>query len=219
MTRLLAIARNAFVETIRQPIFGVLILLTFLVLVLDVPLSSWTMGRGQAEYRSTDQQMLLSLGLSQLLISGLWISAFSAAGVLSREIEDRTVLTVVSKPVPRAVLVLGKYVGVAAALIAAYYLCSLAFLMTVRHGVMPTASDKPCSRATSQTPLWKVSVIEPIVLLSEMLSVAATMPASVTRQAFLRMSISAGLLTLRNSYISDVLSTNATSGLARFKTA
>ncbi|KPK84911.1 MAG: hypothetical protein AMJ81_04555 [Phycisphaerae bacterium SM23_33] len=142
MNRLFAIARNAFFETIRQPIYGVLIFLTFLVLVLDVPLSGWTMGAGQAEYKKTDQQMLVNLGLSTLLVSGLLVSAFSAAGVLSREIEDRTVLTVVSKPVPRAVLVLGKYVGVAAALAVAYYLCSLAFLMTVRHGVMPTVSDK-----------------------------------------------------------------------------
>jgi len=142
MIRLLAIARNAFVETVRQPIFAVLIFLTLVVLVLDVPLSSWTMGAGKAEYKRTDQQMMVNLGLSTLLLSGLLVSAFSAAGVLSREIEDRTVLTVVSKPVPRAVLVLGKYVGVAGALALAYYLCALVFVMTVRHGVMPTAADK-----------------------------------------------------------------------------
>ncbi|OPX24091.1 MAG: hypothetical protein B1H04_02850 [Planctomycetales bacterium 4484_123] len=141
MTRLLAIARNAFVETIRQPIFGVLILLTFTMLVLDVPLSAWTMGEGKAEYKKTDQQLLINLGLSSLLLSGLFISAFGAAGVLSREIEDRTVLTVISKPVRRAVLVLGKYLGVSAALVVAYYLCSLVFLMTVRHGVKPAVSD------------------------------------------------------------------------------
>ncbi len=141
MTRLFAIARNAFIETIRQPIYVVLILVTFGVLVLDLPLSGWTMGTGMGDFRQTDQQMMINLGLSTLLVSGLFIAAFSAAGVLTREIEDKTILTVVSKPVARPMVVLGKFLGVAGALVVAYYLCSLVFLMTVRHKVMPTASD------------------------------------------------------------------------------
>ncbi|MDY7009505.1 MAG: ABC transporter permease subunit [Planctomycetota bacterium] len=139
--KLFAIARNAFIEAIRQPVYGVLILVTFTVLVLDLPLSTYTMGEGIAEYQKTDQQMLVNLGLSTLLISGLLIAVFSASGVLSREIEDKTILTVVSKPVPRPMVVLGKFVGVAAAILVSFWLCSLVFLMTVRHKVMPTASD------------------------------------------------------------------------------
>ncbi len=142
MTRLLAIARNAFVEVIRQPIFGLIIVLTMAALVLDVPLSSWTMGGETAEYKKTDQQLLINLGLSTLLMSGLFVSAFGAAGVVSREIRDRTILTVVAKPLPRGTVVIGKYLGVAGAVAAAYWLCSLVFLMTVRHGVMPTATDR-----------------------------------------------------------------------------
>ena len=139
--KLLAIARNAFIEATRQPVYGVLILITFAVLVMDLPLSTYTMGTGIADYMETDQQMMINLGLSTLLISGLLISAFSASGVLSREIEDKTILTVVSKPVPRPMVVLGKFMGVSAAILVAYWLCSLVFLMTVRHKVMPTASD------------------------------------------------------------------------------
>jgi len=141
MIRLLALARNAFVETIRQPIYGVLILVTFTMLVLDLPLSTWTMGRGSAEYRQTDQLFMITMGLTTLLISGMFVAAFSAAGVLSREIEERTILTIVSKPVPRPVVVAGKFLGVAAALVVAYYLCSLVFLMTVRHKVISTTAD------------------------------------------------------------------------------
>jgi hypothetical protein len=141
MMRLLAIARNAFVETIRQPIFHVLILVTYAMLALDLPLSGWTMGRGAAEYKETDQTMLVNLGLSSLLVTGLFLAAFAASGVVSREIEDRTILTVVAKPVSRATIVLGKYLGVSGALATAFYLGALVFIMTVRHGVMPTASD------------------------------------------------------------------------------
>lgn len=141
MTRLFAIARNAFIETIRQPIYGVLILVTFAVLLLNVPLAGWTMGTGAGDFDVTDQQMLLSLGLSTLLVSGLFIAAFSAAGTLAREIEDRTILTVVSKPISRATVVIGKYLGVSGALALAFYLSGLVFLMTVRHGVMTSVSD------------------------------------------------------------------------------
>ena len=141
MMRLFAIARNAFVETIRQPIYTVLILVTFGLLVVELPLSHWSMGRGAADFRQTDQLNMIVWGLSTLLGSALLIASFSAASVLSREIEEKTILTVLSKPVPRPLIVLGKFLGVAAALSAALYVCSLVFLMTVRHGVMSRASD------------------------------------------------------------------------------
>ena len=141
MMRLLAIARNAFIETIRQPIYTVLILVTIGLLVGTVPLAHWSMGRGSGEYAETDQLNLIVWGLSTLLGTALLIAAFSAASVLSREIEEKTILTVISKPVSRPMIVLGKYLGVAAAMIVAIYICSLAYLMTVRHGVVSRAFE------------------------------------------------------------------------------
>ncbi len=140
MIRFWSICRNTLVQTIRQPIYGILILITFGILVLDVPITGWTMSP-TGEHRESDQLMLENLGISTLLLSGMLIAAFSASSVLSREIEDRTALTVIAKPVSRTTFVLGKFVGVAIAVTGAFYLCSLAYLMTVRHGVISTASD------------------------------------------------------------------------------
>ncbi|MFA6133239.1 MAG: ABC transporter permease [Phycisphaerae bacterium] len=140
MTKLWSIARNTFVQTIRQPMFGLIVLATFVILMLILPLSGWTMDPNAAHHDS-DQRMLLAMGVSMLLWSGMLISAFSASGALSREIEDRTALTVISKPVSRATFVLGKFAGVALAVTVAYYLCTLVFLMIVRHGVVSTGSD------------------------------------------------------------------------------
>ena len=140
MVKLWSIGRNTFVQTIRQPVYGVLILATFAVLVMDVPLAGWTMDPSGA-HRASDQKMLYDLGISTLLMSGLLIAAFSASTALRIEIDDKTVLTVISKPVSRATFVLGKFAGVAASVAVAYYLCCLAFLITARHGVMATASD------------------------------------------------------------------------------
>jgi hypothetical protein len=139
MIKLWSIARNTFLQTIRQPIYMVMILLTFGLLVFTLPFSGYTMA---VDYHKADQEMLQELGLGALRISGLLIAAFSASGVLRREIEEKTALIVIAKPVSRTVFVLGKFVGVAAAVAVAYYLCSLVFLMTVRHQVMPAASDR-----------------------------------------------------------------------------
>lgn len=138
MIRLWAIAQNTFVQTIRQPVYGIIILATFAVIAASLPLSGWTMG---GDYHASDQKQLESLCLATLLISGLLVAAFSASSVLSREIEDRTALTVISKPVSRATFVLGKFAGVSAAVAAAFYLCSLAALLVLRHRVMSAAPD------------------------------------------------------------------------------
>ncbi|RKY23299.1 MAG: hypothetical protein DRP83_09450, partial [Planctomycetota bacterium] len=129
MIQFWSIAKNTFIQTIRQPIFGVMIFLTFVMLVLSLPMSGWTMGNaGSGDYEASDQQMLENLGLSTLLLMGLITAALSASATISREIEDKTALTVVSKPVSRAVFVLGKFAGVGLAITLMYYLGAAVFL-------------------------------------------------------------------------------------------
>lgn len=131
--KLWGIAGNSFTETVRQPIYGVMLLVTTGLLVLNVGVSGYTL--------DDDNKLLKDLGLSTLLMSGLFLAAFSAAGILSREIENKTVLTVVSKPVSRPVFILAKFLGLTGALLLAFYLCSIVFLLTMRHKVMERASD------------------------------------------------------------------------------
>ena len=143
MDKLYSIAKTTFVQTVRQPIFSILIAVTFAVLIISVSLAGWTMGGGVGEFAQSDKMMLISVGLATLLVAGLLIAAFSASSAVSREIEERTALTVISKPVARAVFVLGKFLGVAAAVTVAFWLCAVVYLMTVRQGILSTASDKP----------------------------------------------------------------------------
>jgi len=97
---------------------------------------------GVAAYTLEDDNKLLKdLGLSTLLLTGLFLSAFSAAGILSREIENKTVLTVVSKPVSRPLFIAGKFMGLVGALGVAFYLCGIVFLLTMRHKVLERSSQ------------------------------------------------------------------------------
>ncbi|HNX26606.1 MAG TPA: hypothetical protein PKK48_04290, partial [Phycisphaerae bacterium] len=95
MIKFYAIAKNTFLQTIRQPIFGVMIFLTFAILVMSLPLSGMTMG---TDYEKSDERMMENVGLSTLLIMGFITAALSASSAIGREIEDRTALTVASKP-------------------------------------------------------------------------------------------------------------------------
>lgn len=134
--QLLTISRNTFTESIRQPIFTVLTLIAAMGLILNPSLSAYSMETGDG-----DRKLLIDMGLSMIFLTGMLLAAFSATGVLSREIEQKTVLTVVSKPVSRPLFVLGKFLGVAGAIFIAYWILSLLFMGTYRHGVMSTARD------------------------------------------------------------------------------
>ncbi len=131
--RLYTLALNTFVETIRQPIYGVILLVTAAMLIFNVSLSAFTL--------ENDDKLLLDLGLSTLLLSGLFLAAFSASGVISREIDNKTVLTVIAKPVGRPSFIVGKFLGLFAALSVAFYLSFLVFVLAQRHGVLQTSSQ------------------------------------------------------------------------------
>ncbi|MFP4354206.1 MAG: hypothetical protein ACLFUJ_03700 [Phycisphaerae bacterium] len=141
MIRFWAICSNTFIQTIRQPVYLVLLMITFLAMAILVPQSNWTMGLTGGDFFRTDQIFLREMGLATLLVSGLLLAAFSASNVIGREIRDKTALTVVSKPISRLSFVMGKYVGVTMAVTLGFYLAMIAFLLAIRHGVMATATD------------------------------------------------------------------------------
>lgn len=131
------ISKNTFIEAVRQPVFSVLLLIGTLGLILNLFLSAYSMEPG-----SGDNKVLIDLGLSTVLLVGLLLAAFAATGVIADEIEAKTVLTVVSKPVPRPLFVLAKFLGVAGAIGVAHLTLSCVFTLTIRHGVLQNAQDQ-----------------------------------------------------------------------------
>ena len=88
-----------------------------------------------------DNKFLREIGLSTLFLSSLFIAIFSSAGAVAEEVENKTILTVLSKPVQRPIFLIAKFLGVAAAVFLAHYICTIALLMVIRHGVMETVND------------------------------------------------------------------------------
>jgi ABC-type transport system involved in multi-copper enzyme maturation permease subunit len=138
------IARNTFIESLRQPVTFLLVMLAALLILLSTWNTGYSLGYASTESSEvqSDTKLLFDIGLSTVFGLGTILAGFIATSAISKEIENRTILTIVSKPVSRVSVVLGKFLGVAGALFWVT-LIMLAFLMLgIRHGVMETAADE-----------------------------------------------------------------------------
>ncbi len=134
--QLLAIAKNTLIESIRQPVFFILVMASGLMQLANNFFSAYSMGYSDSAEVSGDNKMLLDIGLATVLVCATLLSAFLATSVISREIEQKTALTVISKPVGRPLFVLGKYLGIAGAIVLGTLVMLLFFLFTLERGVM-----------------------------------------------------------------------------------
>ena len=139
---ILAIARTTFIESVRQPVFFILVMLSGLFQLVNTASTGFALSYTESSEVSGDDKLLLDVGLATVLFCGTLLAAFIATAAVSREIENRTVLTIVSKPVPRAAVVLGKYVGIAGALLVGGVAMIMFLEMGIRHGVLSTAKDE-----------------------------------------------------------------------------
>jgi len=133
MHKLFTIATNTFIETLRQPVYAIIIIAALFLFFISPSLTMYTM--------SDDNKLLREIGLSTLFLASLFIAIFSASGAVAEEIENKTITTVLSKPVQRPIFIIAKFFGVSAAVILAHYICTIALLMTIRHGVLESVSD------------------------------------------------------------------------------
>ncbi|MBW7989326.1 MAG: ABC transporter permease [Planctomycetes bacterium] len=133
MNKLFTIAKNTFIETLRQPVYAIIIVAALFLLFISPSLTMYTM--------SDDNKLLREIGLSTLFLTSLFISIFSASGAVAKEIENKTIMTVLTKPVQRPIFIIAKFFGVASAVVLAHYICTIALLMVIRHGVLETVND------------------------------------------------------------------------------
>ncbi|CAN5740941.1 hypothetical protein BH20VER1_BH20VER1_15190 [soil metagenome] len=102
--RIAAIATNTFTELTRLKVFYVLLLFALVLIGSSVFMARLTF---QQEFHVLKD---ISLGAMTIFLS--LIAIIATARLLPQEIEDRTVYTVLSKPVPRFEYILGKLSGV-----------------------------------------------------------------------------------------------------------
>src|SRR5215212_3040397 len=107
MYRTFVIARHTFIEAIVQPIYALLLALGAAILLIFGLLPFFTLGE--------DTVMFKSVGLDVILLLVLISTLFATSRSIFEEIEDRTMLTLMSKPVRKWEVLLGKYLGIVTA--------------------------------------------------------------------------------------------------------
>lgn len=142
LTQLLTIARNTFIESVRQPIVFILILVAGLIQVLNTWSTAYSMDNDVVGTLTGDNKLLFDFSLGTIFVLSTVLAGFVATAVISREIENKTVLTIVSKPVGRVTLILGKFLGVTACVVLSTIAMLVFLLLAIRHGVLSTAADE-----------------------------------------------------------------------------
>jgi ABC-type transport system involved in multi-copper enzyme maturation permease subunit len=100
-----AVAMAAFREAVRQPMFWLFVLFAVLVLMpLAAILPFYTFGE--------DLVMMTEIDHDIIMILAVIFGVFTASISISDEIEGRTAVTLMSKPVSRRQFLLGKYFGI-----------------------------------------------------------------------------------------------------------
>lgn len=106
--RILSIALNTFRENLREKLLYNLVIFALLMMGSSIVISRLTMG----DY----ERIILDIGLGSINIFSVLIAIFVGIGLVSKEIEKKTIYTIVSKPVPRYEFLVGKFCGLAVTL-------------------------------------------------------------------------------------------------------
>jgi Cu-processing system permease protein len=103
MSRVLIVARNTFREAVRDRVLYNLVFFALLMIASAVIVGQISM--------DIETIVMVSLGLSAISLIGLLIAVFTGVGLVSKEIDKRTLHAVLAKPLRRWEFLLGKFTG------------------------------------------------------------------------------------------------------------
>jgi len=122
-TRVFTIAKNVFQEMVRDRILYIIGFYTFTLAIAFRLLPEFA--------ATTEDKMFLDFGLGTMSIVNLIVAVFVGTGVINKEIDKRTILVLIAKPVSRSEIITGKFLGLSAVLavvVAAMTVIYLVFL-------------------------------------------------------------------------------------------
>ncbi|VTT98702.1 ABC-type transport system involved in multi-copper enzyme maturation, permease component OS=Singulisphaera acidiphila (strain ATCC BAA-1392 / DSM 18658 / VKM B-2454 / MOB10) GN=Sinac_6109 PE=4 SV=1: ABC2_membrane_2 [Gemmataceae bacterium] len=99
-----AVAQAAYREACRQPMFWLIVVGAKAMIWLSVCIPYFTFG--------DDYKMMKQIGFDAVMLSAVLFGVLAASMSISEEIEGRTAVTLMSKPVNRRQFLLGKYLGI-----------------------------------------------------------------------------------------------------------
>jgi ABC-type transport system involved in multi-copper enzyme maturation permease subunit len=179
MTNVWTVATNTFREALRDRVLYNLVIFALLMMGAAILVGQISIG--------IEQSVIISLGLTAISVIGIFIAVFIGVGLVSKEMDKRTLYALLAKPVERWQFLLGRYVG-------------LVMTLTVNTGAM--AVGLYVALWTVKHPLeksaWYLLVAVYLILLKLALIVALAMLFSCFTTPFLAILFTVGI------YISGV---------------
>ena len=157
MPKISAIALATSKEAMAQPLYLVTLVLGVCALVAFIYVPYNTFGE--------DIKMLKDSGLTLIKVLAIIVALWTASVSIADEIEGRTALTVLSKPIGRRQFIVGKFLGLLWPIALMFLLLGIVFLLTVSYKVVYDARE-----TASGQPIWQecfaemVNVIPGLVL-------------------------------------------------------
>jgi ABC-type transport system involved in multi-copper enzyme maturation permease subunit len=178
------IALNVFRESVRDKVLYNLVLFAILLMGASYLIGQLTAGQ--------DVKIIKDLGLAATSIFGLFIAVFIGIGLVSKEVEKRSIYSLLSKPIERHHLVIGKYLG-------------LVLTLAVNLAVMAVALYAVLAYMRWSTPdniaaAWERPALDPALLVA----VALT---------FCELAIVTAIAVLFSTFSTPILSAALTFGL------
>lgn len=119
--RIWSIATNGFREVIRDRILYFIGFFALLMTMAVRLLPEVAIG--------THQKIFLDLGLGAIGFLGAIVAIFVGTGLINKEIEKRTVLVLIPKPISRAEFIIGKHLGLTAVLVVMLAIMTIIYLL------------------------------------------------------------------------------------------
>jgi len=131
--QLWAIAANTYRENIRDRVLYSIVFFAVLVLCASLVMEEITIG--------DQDKVVRSVALGAIRAFGSVMSIFLGIGLVYKEIEKKTVYTIVSKPIARWVFIVGKYLGLMGVIVTMIALMAGLYilLMLTQHGPPATS--------------------------------------------------------------------------------
>jgi ABC-type transport system involved in multi-copper enzyme maturation permease subunit len=175
--KLSAVAVATTKSEISAPLFLINLLVGAFLLFLFVWIPYNTFGE--------DIKVLKDAGLTTIMVLGIITALWAASTSVAEEIEGRTALTVLSKPISRRHFILGKYLGICWAVLVMFVILGALFLISVafkpvydaRETAQMAPSWQECHLAVVRTvPGLVLAFMEAIVLAAVSVAISTRLP-------------------------------------------
>lgn len=143
-----SIAVNVFRESIRDKVLYNLVLFAVMLMAVSYLLGQLTAGQ--------EVKIIKDLGLAAMSLFGLFIAVFIGIGLVSKEVEKRSIYSLLAKPISRQEFVIGKYVGLVLTL-----LVNIVVMTAAYYGVLGGMAWREGSWFK---PHWEAPALDPALL-------------------------------------------------------